>query len=140
MDNTIKDMVEFEKRFQEAVKTVSVYEGNIERTTLDKEWTESELLDEIRDEAIKLLEGSKDNKGWIEKNKVKDKALYDADLLLPEYLANKIIDEYDCIELYNAEVDKHRKDTEKDYGINHFDRLIIKKMTKILKDNIVKTN
>lgn len=140
MDNTIRNMVEFEEKFQKAVKSISLYEGNIERTTLDKEWTESELIEEIRDEAIKLLEGDTENKGWIEKNKARSKALYDSDLLLPEYLANKIIDEYDCIELYNKEVDKHRKDAEKDYGINHFDRIIIKKMTKILKDNIVKTN
>lgn len=139
MDNTIRNAADFEVKFQEAVTSISMYEGNIERTTLDKEWTESELLDEIRDEAFKLLEGNKENKGWIEKNKAKDKALYDTDLLLPEYLANKIIDEYDCIELYNKEVDKHRKDTEKDYGINYFDKLIIKKMTKILKDNIVRT-
>ena len=63
MDNTIRNAADFEVKFQEAVKSISMYEGNIERTTLDKEWTESELLDEIRDEAFKLLEGNKENKG-----------------------------------------------------------------------------
>lgn len=137
-DRAIRSEIEFEERFRYVVNSLSAYE-NTERTTLDKEWTEQELLDEIRDEAIKILEGDSEDKGWIEKNKAKYKALYDKDLIKPEYLAEKIIDEHDCIELYNKEVDKHRNDKEKDYGINHFDRLIRTKMNKLLKDNIVKS-
>ena len=137
-DRAIRSEIEFEERFRYVVNSLSAYE-NTERTTLDAEWTEQALLDEIRDEAIKLLEGDSENRGWLERSKAKYKALYDKDLIKPEYLAEKIIDEYDCIELYNKEVDKHRNDAEKDYGINHFDRLIRKKMNKLLKDNIVKS-
>ena len=87
------------------------------------------------DEALKILKGTKDKEGWL--TKTADRAKLDRDLDYPEFLANKVIDEYDLIEEYNKQVDKHRNDEVKKFGIHYFDEWCIKIMNKILKDNLI---
>ena len=118
-----------EEEFRKTVESIAYYEGNTERTTLDGEWTESELIENIRDEAMILLEK--------EKKELIAKACYNKDLLLPEFLSDKLINEIDVIEEYNKLVDKHRHDAVKCFGIQYFDKYIISEMRKILKDNLV---
>lgn len=133
--NTTDLDVEFEKEFEQKVKEFSMYQGDIERYTLDREWTEEELKDSVKDEAFKLLNGTNDKTGWTQQTKGRLK--YDMDLEYPEFLANRVIDEYDLIEQYNKLADKHRNDKDRKFGIYYFDEWSIKVMTKILKDNLV---
>lgn len=124
-----------ENEFRLKVQEMCMYQGNIERYTLDREWTEEELKDDVMDEAIRLLKGTTDKPGWVEKTK--DRAKIDTDLDYPEFLANRVIDEYDLVEEYNKQVDKHRNDENKKFGIHYFDEWCIKIMEKILKDNLL---
>ena len=65
------------------------------RTTIDDEWTEEELADNIDDECIKLIDKYK--------GKYVNKAVYDSNLLKPAYLAEKIKSESeDLIEIVGA--------------------------------------
>lgn len=44
-----------EEEFKIKCEEIAYYQGDIERTTLDGEWTEQELKDNLWDEANKLL-------------------------------------------------------------------------------------
>lgn len=114
---------------------LSYYQGDNERLTLDREWTEQELRDDVWDEANKILNGHDGKKGWLDRNK--DRAFHDKDLVKVEYLVENILTEIDVIELYNKEVDKHRNDTDKLFGIAYFDKAIQSKIERTLKQNLV---
>ena len=102
--------------------------GSNPRTTIDDEWTEEELADNIDDECIKLLD--------VYRGKYVNKAVYDSNLLKPAYLAEKIKSESeDPIEIYNSEFDKHRNDGI--FGIHLFDRWIERQVRRILNSNLV---
>lgn len=124
-----------EDEFRAKVEEIAMYQGNIERYTIDREWTEEELKEDVMDEALKILKGTKDKEGWL--TKTTGRAKLDKDLDYPEFLANKVIDEYDLIEEYNKQVDKHRNDEVKKFGIHYFDEWCIKTLNKILKDNLI---
>ena len=78
------------------------YGGSRERMTLDGEWSESELKDNVWDDCNTVL------KEWLIKNS--GKTVYDKNLLSVDYLAEHICDEHDVVEIYNKEYDKHRND------------------------------
>lgn len=101
--------------------------GSVERTTLDNEWTEKELSENVDDECIKLLP--------TYEQKYKNRAMYDTNLLKPPYMAEKIKNENDLIEVYNTCYDKHRN--ERMFGIHWFDEWIEEQINKILKNNLV---
>lgn len=99
------------------------------RTTLDREWSEDELQDDIYDICVnvmtpKLLDS------------YKYRALKDRDLLKPHYMSEQILDEVgDVVELYNKEYNKHRN--EKIFGIHWYDEAITRIIKKKLKENLV---
>lgn len=126
---------DFEKDFEQQVEMISMYQGDIERTTLDGEWTESELQDDIYSDVKAVLNGKADKKGWLEKNK--HKAVYDSDLLKAEYLTEKIKNEVDVIELYNKSYDKHRNDERKLFPIHYYSEELQKIIKKELNSNLV---
>ena len=105
-----------------------MYAGNIERKTLDGEWTISELEDDVDDECLKLVP--------VLADKYKNRAVYDKDLFKWQYVAEKIKSETDdLIEVYNKEYDRHRD--EKLFGIVHFDNWIKKRIERIMNSNLV---
>ena len=110
----------------------SHYYGSRERTTLDGEWTESELKDNVWDDCNKAI------KEWKERKKNKEVKLCDDDLILPDYLAEIICNEEDIIERYNKLADKHRLDVERLFNIAYFDNWCLDIASKKLKNNIVK--
>lgn len=124
-----------EDEFRVKVEEFAFYQGNRERYTLDGEWSEEELKGSIVDEAMKILQGDSKTPGWIVKTS--GRAKKDKDLEFPEFLANKIIEEYDIVEEYNKLVDKHRNDPQVKFGICYFDEWSIKTMNKILKENLL---
>ena len=98
------------------------------RTTLDGEWTEEELADDIYDECSKLVR--------VYKTKYRNCAVYDNNLYKPQYLAEKIKSESDdLIEIYNKCADKHRN--ENAFGIHWFDEWIHEQIKRILNANLV---
>ena len=125
----------FEKDFGEQVEMLNMYQGNVERTTLDGEWTESELREEIYSDVKAVLNGDDKTKGWIESNK--HKAVFDTDLIKAEYLTEKISNEIDVIELYNKAYDKHRNDERKLFPIHYYSEELKKVIKKVLRDNLV---
>lgn len=124
-----------EEEFRRKVTEMAYYQGDQERTTIDGEWTESELRDDVYEEANKILNGTKDSKGWVEKNKFR--AVKDETLLLPEFLTEDICSRYDLIEVYNRAYDKHRNDKPMLFGIHYFDDLVVAEVNKTLKENLV---
>lgn len=122
-----------EEEFKNKVIEIGYYTGNRHRTTLDGEWTEEELKEDIYDEAVRILKEDK----VVENSKYK--ALYDRDLLLPEYIVENICDRFDLIEVYNKAYDMHRNDKPMKFGIRYFDELARKEIRKILKENEVNT-
>lgn len=126
----------FEEEFKNKVMEVAYYEGNVEKTTIDGEWTESELKDDMYDETLKILNGYDNKKGWIELNK--NRPVYDKDLLLPEFIVNNICDRFDLVEVYNKAYDIHRNDKPMLFGIHYFDELVHAEVNKILNNNLVK--
>ena len=122
-----------EKEFRQAVETLGYYQGDTERTTIDGEWTETDLKEDVMDEAHKLLNTEKT--GWLAKNK--GRAVLNKDLLHAEFLCEEFCTEVDLIEIYNKQYDLHRSDPDKKFGIHYFDEYIIKEMTKILKGNLL---
>ena len=124
-----------ENEFRVKVQEFAMYQGNTERYTLDKEWTEEELKEDVMDEALKILNGANGKDGWLAKTA--GRAKRDKDLDYPEFLANRVIEEYDLIEEYNKQVDKHRNDEVKKFGIHYFDEWCIKIMNKLLKENLL---
>jgi len=119
----------FEEEFRNKIEEIAYYQGNIERKTIDGEWTESELKDDVYDEVKRLLEDDK----YAEQ--FKDRALKDYDLLKPAYLAEYLCNNYDVIETYNINYDKHRNDTPIKFGIHYFDEALIKQIKNTLKEN-----
>lgn len=102
--------------------------GNTPRVTLDGEWTHEELSDNIDDECLKLVPGYAE--------KYKNRAVYDKNLFLPLYVAEKIKNESaDLVDVYNSEYDKHRN--EKLFGIYLFDKWIEEQVRCIMNDNLI---
>ena len=124
-----------EKEFREKCWQASAIYGHTERTTLDGEWTESELKETMLDEIAKILHGTKDKKGWLELNK--HRAVKDQNLLHEEFIVTDICDSYDLIEVYNRAVDKHRNDQPRLFGIHYFDELVKLETEKVLKNNLL---
>ena len=119
----------FEDDFRSKVEEVAYYQGSRERVTLDNEWTESELREDLEDEVGKVLEQ------WLAKHK--SRAVYDKDLTYESYVVEKLVSENDLIEIYNKAYDKHRNDTPMKFGIVYYDEAIEKLVTKILNDNLI---
>lgn len=102
--------------------------GSIHRTTLDGEWTDEELSSNIDDECFKLVPEYK--------KKYENRAVYDENLFLPPYVAEKIKNESgDLIEIYNKCADAHRN--EKMFGIHWFDKWIEEQVRHIMNKNLV---
>lgn len=129
---------DFEKEFEDTCKEVAYYQGDSERTTLDGEWTESELKDDVYDETVKILNGHGGVKGWLEVNK--GRAVKDVQMTKAEFIANKIADTYDLVVVYNNVADKHRNDEHRMFGIHYFDELVHIEVNKILKANLAANN
>lgn len=104
--------------------------GHHEDYTIDKEWSEDELSGDVSDEVLKYY-----NKHDVQE-KYKDRALYDRNLLLPQYMTEKITSQYDLIQEYNKQYDKRK--SEKKFGITYFDEWVISLISKLLKENIVR--
>lgn len=124
-----------EEEFKIKCEEIAYYQGDIERTTLDGEWTEQELKDDLWDEANKFLNGTKESKGWLETHK--GRAMRDTDLCKVQYLVEDICTRYDMIEVYNKVVDMHRNDENKLFGIAYFDQIARAEIEKTLKQNLV---
>lgn len=124
-----------EEEFKIKCEEIAYYQGDIERTTLDGEWTEQELKDDLWDEANKFLNGTKDAKGWLETHK--GRAMIDPDLCKVQYLVEDICNRFDMIEVYNKVVDMHRNDEHKLFGIAYFDQIARAEIEKTLKQNLV---
>ena len=54
-----------EDEFRAKVEEFAMYQGNIERYTIDREWTEDELKEDVMDEALKILKGTKDKRSIL---------------------------------------------------------------------------
>ena len=108
----------FEEEFRNKIEEIAYYQGNIERTTIDGEWTESELKSDIYDEVKAVLE----KEGYAEKFKYI--ALRDRDLLKTQYLTEYLCNNFDVIETYNKNYDKHRNDKPMKFGIHYFDEAV----------------
>lgn len=117
-----------EEEFRAKCIEISMYES-CEMTTLDNEWTESELSDGVYDVcSITMTDNLLD--------KYKHRALADRNLLLMQYMAEKITSENDLIDIYNREYGKNNDG--KTFGIIWFDNKIKKMIKSILDGNIVK--
>lgn len=106
---------------------IPMYAGNSHRLTIDKEWDEEELAGDVSDECIKLVPQLAE--------KFKDRAMADRDLMKPQYMASKICEENDLIEIYNKEYDRHRN--EDIFGIHWFDAWVLAEIKKIASSNLV---
>lgn len=123
----LKNEIETSRVDAEAFENDGFYYGKNERTTLDGEWVEQELISEVSDICLEVLRE--------EKSKYEGRALLDPLLLYDEYLATQIIENIpDIIELYNSEYDKRRE--EKMFGIHYFDDKIKAEAKHILKNNL----
>lgn len=125
-----------EKEFRDKVEEIAYYQGEQERTTLDGEWTESELKDDLYDIALEILNGKKGEKGWIEEHKYS--AIKDKDLLHPEFIVNDIVDRLDIVQVYNIAYDQHRNDKPRLFGIHYYDQLARNEIKQMLNNNLVK--
>ena len=121
-----------EEEIREKIQAYAIYQGDIERTTIDKEWTESELKDETWSYVNKALNGDENLA-----NKYSKRALLDRELLKTEYLTNSILDNNDLIEVYNKEYDKHHNDKDRKFGIYYFEQKIYSIIRKVLKNNLL---
>lgn len=124
-----------EEEFRIKCEEIAYYQGDIERTTLDGEWTESELKDCLWDTAHKYLHGEKDKTGWLAFNL--GRAIKDTSLLKEEFIVEDICSRYDLIEIYNKLLDMHRNDENKLFGIAYFDEISKKEVAKLLKNNLI---
>lgn len=116
-----------EEEFKTKITEVEYYYGHKERVTLDGEWTEQELQDELRDEVMRIVQEFN--------NEYKDRALKDSSMRHDEYVSTKIIEQLDLVEIYNTQYDKRR--SEGLFGIHYFDDWVKKELTKVLKNNLV---
>lgn len=118
----------YESEFATKCEEIAIYQA-VERTTLDKEWTEEELKSDIYDVCKEVMTDS------IIK-KYEFKAVRDKNLFKCHYMAERISEKIeDVIELYNKEYDKHRNDGK--FGIVWYDEAIKKMIMKELKENII---
>jgi len=125
----------FEDEFKNKIEEIAYYQGDQERTTIDGEWTEEELKDDVYSEALKILNGDKQTKGWLELNK--GRALKDTNLDKPEFIVTNICDRFDLVEVYNRAYDIHKNDKPRLFGIHYFDELARADVKKVLKENLV---
>lgn len=118
-----------EDEFKRRCTEIAMYQPSV-RTTLDGEWTEEELREDVYDICIETMTDS-------ELKKYQYRALKDSDLLKTQYMAEKILDQIDdVVELYNKEYDKHRNDNK--FGIAWYDEAIKSMINKLLEENLVK--
>jgi hypothetical protein len=101
--------------------------GSNPRTTLDGEWTEDELMDDVDDECAKLV--------IVYNKRLEGRALYDQTLLIPRVLAEKVRCNNDLIEVYNKCADAHRDENR--FGIHWFDDWVRSEVKKIMNANLV---
>lgn len=102
-----------------------------QRTILDQQWEEDELIDDIYDVCHEVMTDE-----LLEK--YKRRALFDYSLLLVPYMAEEITNSIDdVIELYNKEYDKHRDIANAENGISFYDNAIKKMILNKLKGNLV---
>lgn len=103
--------------------------GHEEKLTLDGEWTYDELDGDVYDVVAK----------YYERNNVSDrykgKALYDTDLLKPQYMVEEIKCGVDLIEVYNTEYNKRKEENK--FGITYFDEWVENQIQQKLKGNEV---
>lgn len=129
----------FEQDFRDKVEEIGYYQGDIERYTIDGEWTETELKEDLWDETHKILHGYEDNnkkvKGWLELNG--SRLVKNKDLLHEEFIVNDITDRFDLVEVYNRAYDIHKNDRPRLFGIQYFDELARAEVRKVLKDNLL---
>lgn len=119
---------EYEDEFVNKCQEIAMYQS-VKRTTLDGEWTEEELRDDIYDVCVEIMTE-------IELKKYTGRALHDQNLLKISYMSESISAEIDdVIELYNTEYDKHRQENK--FGIYWYDETIKKLIIKKLKGNLV---
>lgn len=123
-----------EEEFRNKVEEIAYYQGDVERTTIDGEWTEEELKDDVWNEAHKLLNGTNGEKGLTEL--YSGRALINKELIKVDYLVEYICNKYDLIEIYNKAYDMHRNDKPRLFGIHYFDELARGEIKKVLKDNL----
>lgn len=118
-----------EDEFARRCTEIAMYQPSV-RTTLDGEWTEEELREDVYDVCIETMTDSA-------LKKYQYRALKDSDLLKTQYMAEKILDQIDdVVELYNKEYDKHRNDNK--FGIVWYDEAIKSMINKLLKENLVR--
>lgn len=119
----------YEKEFKAKIQEIAYYQGDRERVTIDGEWTETELKDDVYEEVNKIIDKIA--------SKYEHRAMYDNDLLIPAYMSTHICDTYDLIEVYNRAYAKHRNDKPVKFGIHYFDELVKLEVEKTLKKNLV---
>ena len=129
----ILGMDEYEKQFeqdmQKGCQAYAMYESH-ERTTLDREWTESELEADIYDICLEVMTEQ-------ELKKYQHRALKDTDLLKVQYMAEHINSKIDVVSIYNEEYAKNNPHNEKVFGINFYDNALKKMILQELKDNLI---
>ena len=118
----------YEAMFAEKCEEIAMYQPEV-RTTLNGEWTEEELREDVYDVCIETMTDDV-------LKKYQYRALKDNDLLKTQYMADHILEQIDdVIEFYNKEYDKHRN--ERCFGIVWYDNAIKCMIKKELKDNLV---
>lgn len=126
---------EYDRAFEEELKAKVIevegyYTPAKEYSTLDGEWTQSELEEDIYDVCVEVMTDNVINQ-------YKYRALKNKDLLKPNYMAETLKNEIeDVVVLYNTEYDKHRN--EKIFGIHWYDMKIKQLINRRLKENLVK--
>ena len=121
--------IEFEDEFESKCQEIAMYQS-FPRMTIDREWEEDELRDDIYDVCIEVMTHDL-------LKKYKYCAVKDINLLSPYYMAEYTLNQIDdVVELYNKEYDKHRN--EKYFGIKWYDEAIRSMILKNLKENLVK--
>lgn len=118
-----------EDEFTRRCTEIAMYQPEV-RTTLDGEWEEDELIEDVYDVCIEVMTPKL-------LKKYQYRALKDVDLLKPQYMAEHILGQIDdVIELYNKEYDKHRNENK--FGIIWYDEAISKMIKSELRGNVVK--
>lgn len=118
----------YENEFADKCEMLSLYGKSSARTTLDEEWDEDELRDNVYDVCVELMT-DKFLKAY------QFKAMQDTNLLKHDYMTEHLLEQIDVIELYNKEYDKHRH--ENAFGITWFDMAIKELIRKKLKENLM---
>lgn len=120
---------EYESEFAQKCREVQgYYSAPAERSTLDGEWTESELQADIYDVCVEVM-----TEQLIKR--YDGRAIRDQNLLKLQYMAEQIAGEVDVVELYNKEYDKNRNKNM--FGIIFYDEAIKSIILKKLKENLV---